>query len=383
MKRHYLAASIFLVLGTSLPIDSAHAATLYVKQGSSGSGTSWNDAFGNPNDALAAAIAGDEIWVASGTYTPGSQRTDSFYLKDEVEIYGGFAGAETSRDQRDPEVNETILSGELGDPSSVVDNTNNIVWVLSNVEAHLDGFTITRGNARTGEKYGGGILVQGGSIKARNLKIIDNRADNEGGGVELEIASGSLFENCLFTQNFSQSVGGGLTITGDSSDISIVDCDFIDNEAAKRGGGVSGFGPRNVYFVGCLFQGNRAEEGGGLYFSYTNGQTSPKNVEFINTRIIENEATQEGGGVFFDFYWDEVLMKNCVVARNTSSMWSGVALVAPEANSRAIIENCSIFDNSNEGLPNAENHGIYATSGASFPLDVIVRDSIVWGNGNE
>lgn len=96
-----------------------------------------------------AAAAGDEVWVAKGVYTPTSStdRTISFGMKSGVGIYGGFAGTETARDQRDRDANRTTLSGEVGAPRSS-DNSYHVVSA-NNVDGTgvLDGFTITRGFA--------------------------------------------------------------------------------------------------------------------------------------------------------------------------------------------------------------------------------------------
>lgn len=59
-------------------------------------GDTWNRAFHTVQQGLAAAgnTAGviDEIWVAQGTYTPGTLQTSTYTLKDNVKLYGGFTG---------------------------------------------------------------------------------------------------------------------------------------------------------------------------------------------------------------------------------------------------------------------------------------------------
>lgn len=81
-------------------------------------GSTWEDAYVDLQDALdhAATSGGrvSEIWVAAGTYrptkltNPADPRSATFQPLNGVGLYGGFAGWETERDQRDPTANETV-----------------------------------------------------------------------------------------------------------------------------------------------------------------------------------------------------------------------------------------------------------------------------------
>lgn len=68
---------------------------IFVNDDSSGTedGKSWSSAFTSLQDAIACSQAGDEIWVAEGTYYASTDdETESFSLVDGTDIYGGFAG---------------------------------------------------------------------------------------------------------------------------------------------------------------------------------------------------------------------------------------------------------------------------------------------------
>ena len=114
MKRNLL-----LVLCSAFAL-SMNAKIVYVTStGSAGNdGSSWDKAVDNITTAMTKVTAGDEIWMAKGTYVI----SEKLVLADYVDIYGGFAGTETSVDQRVREdeskpwsfVNETILTGNGG-----------------------------------------------------------------------------------------------------------------------------------------------------------------------------------------------------------------------------------------------------------------------------
>jgi Ca2+-binding RTX toxin-like protein len=75
----------------------------YVDSGATGAddGSSWEDAFRRLEDAIAAAQSSNadrrELWVAGGPY----QVDGGYVITEEIHLYGGFAGGEIKRDDRD------------------------------------------------------------------------------------------------------------------------------------------------------------------------------------------------------------------------------------------------------------------------------------------
>ncbi len=82
-------------------------------------GTSWADAYTELHDALENSNTGNKIWVAAGTYPPQAisgwpgDAKNTFYIYQDLALYGGFNGTETALTDRDPGINITILSGDL------------------------------------------------------------------------------------------------------------------------------------------------------------------------------------------------------------------------------------------------------------------------------
>lgn len=154
----------FIFLALSAPTARAADPVILRVTTSGTTGPACGDAsnWSNPctlDTALTKAAYGDELWVAAGTYTPtiGVIRTATFQLKPGVALYGGFAGGETLRTQRNFTANVTILSGDLnGNDNSNVrydeptrdENAYHVVTGsgVTNT-AVLDGFTVTGGNA--------------------------------------------------------------------------------------------------------------------------------------------------------------------------------------------------------------------------------------------
>ena len=262
---------------------------LYVDAAATGThdGTTWTNAFADLPAALAAAASGDEIWVREGTYAPtaAADRTKSFALKNGVGIYGGFAGAETLRAQRDPATHATILSGEIGAAGSA-DNSYHVVTsdVGVTASAVLDGFTIVGGNATSGAAVprGGGILVADGSPTFANLTISQNHADDRGGGMRIE-AGAPTVASCRFLSNSSGVAGGGLS-SASATSIPLTGSTFQGNTTGPaRGGGIDA---NRVTARNCLIAGNSPN---GVYIAQ-DGAT------FVNDTFTGNS----GYAVFFN-----------------------------------------------------------------------------------
>ncbi|MBL7944381.1 MAG: hypothetical protein JNM00_16595, partial [Flavobacteriales bacterium] len=86
-------------------VESQDDGIIYVDADATGSnsGDSWVNAYTSLTTALNNAGEGNEIWVATGTYKPTTttDRNLKFTIPAGVELYGGFGGFETERNQRD------------------------------------------------------------------------------------------------------------------------------------------------------------------------------------------------------------------------------------------------------------------------------------------
>ncbi len=218
MKKTRTLALLLTLLATD-----AFAATIYVKQGGTGAGTSWTDAAGNLKTVIDNASSGDKIWVAAGTYKPTTttDRTISFVMKNGVEILGGFpATGNPMLADRDWLAFPTVLSGDIGGAGSA-DNAYHVVLNNANgvnSTAVLDGFTITGGNANHPSlgihKSGGGMLNNGVFPTLNNCKFTGNNASEDGGGI-YTIGNGSMtVTNCSFSGNTAQSCAAIVGLSG-------------------------------------------------------------------------------------------------------------------------------------------------------------------------
>ena len=248
--------------------------------------------------------------MAEGRYRPAVtlQRSASFVLKTGVALYGGFAGTETDRDQRDPEVNVTVLTGDLGlddtvnghgvtvTPSGINGSNSYSVVKAVNVShtAVLDGFTVTGGKADdvsagspdTSGSYGGGLYAVTASAMVTGCSFVGNTAYWGGGGI-CGTESSLVLTHCVFSGNVARDGGG---FYNDSGNPLMAECSFVENTGTLTGGGLycTAGSPE---LSNCVFSGNRAGDGGGMH-NY-NGS----NPILTDCVFSENTAEKSGGGM--------------------------------------------------------------------------------------
>src|SRR5690606_32186354 len=110
-----------IALFALLAAPAIEAAICRVAPAGSGNGSSWSTPI-----SLQTALSTDtcnEVWIRKGLYKPvvpanptaptTEERKISFSIRPGTRVYGGFAGTETLRDQRNPAIHRSVLSGDI------------------------------------------------------------------------------------------------------------------------------------------------------------------------------------------------------------------------------------------------------------------------------
>ncbi len=410
-KTFTLTTSIFLLaIGTH--------AQIFVTPDGVGDGSSWTNAYNDIQTAIDAASSGDEIWIKEGTYLPTSStdRSMSFTLQSGVKLYGGFAGTETSIDQRvlsDIDANgtidkwefanPTILSGDLLQDATNTNNSYHIVMIPDGVTSTtlLNGFTIADGyndqiDAQTDGKSGSfasGIVALGGTIEQCVFKDCSLSSTNlsygaamyvsgttvsetyisdcsnmalapQGGGIYLTSSStfiNGFVENCYAESNgTSNSSGGGIFSESSTITNSIITSCYIQAQTGSSTNGGGGIYSQSSQIDSCIVSKCEAlgvnTKGGGIF---NIGST----IAF--SKIYNCHSDIAGGGV----YSESSVIFNSLLFNNNSAQKGGGLY----ANNDSYIINNNIVNNtcSDSG---ASGCGIYTANSCE------ITNNVIWGN---
>ncbi|HOC32036.1 MAG TPA: right-handed parallel beta-helix repeat-containing protein, partial [Armatimonadota bacterium] len=229
IPRAYPAFRFLACLLVTCLCASATAGIVYVNKNAPGpahDGTNWSTAFLTVQAGSDAAVSGDEVWVAKSS-PAATAYVENVTLKNGVSLYGGFAGVETERSQRNVALNLTVVSS----PS-----TGNVVILADVNQTTIDGFTLRNGMVGVDVASGtvtvsnctisgntNGISMPFGTATVTNCTISDNAYDGlwlyqgkatlsncvisgNDNGVYVNYSSASLY-NCTITGNSADGVG--------------------------------------------------------------------------------------------------------------------------------------------------------------------------------
>ena len=342
--------------------------------------------------AIDAAVNGDTVMIADGTYT-GVGNRDLDFSGRAITVRSANGAANCVID----------IQGSAGDPHRAF-NFHGAETAASVVE----GFTIQNGFMNRG----GAVLCEGGSSPLFQSCIfkqnsVSQAATEDGGGavytldssptfidsefmlnhveanflfggggaVQIQSASNPAFIGCAFSENTafgSELSDGGAVFVWEDGHPEFFACTFIDNQASWDGAvSVSPSASGGVAMHDCLFQGNTATNGGGGAYGqygvpFVGGSSSFVSCFFIGNSAIGNS----GGAVVVEFPNTKATFTNCLFADNFTTDRGGGLWVGRGA--EATVTNCTLSGNT-----------AVVDGGALrvFELPIVVVDNcVLWDN---
>lgn len=357
--------------GDPEPGTAPQQATIrYVSTTGSGDGSSWSNASSDLQAMIDASSAGDEIWVAKGTYHPtkliktSKKRSYAFILKEGVSLYGGFAGNETTRDARTAakvigncyRANETILSADDDEPDiwtrvegagskvreewQITGNKGNYNHVLYSAtpfaeRTTIDGFTLKGANADIWNvKACGGALYASGNIALLNCNITEHYAYTRvepsgttwpylGGAVAILKGDGkALVKNCAFSKNMVSMPNGVASGAGLYIEQGTVEHSTFDGcIAPDQGGAIRAIGST---VKACEITNSYGGSGGAIYAENATLQANKiYNCTSMRGGAIYASASTIENNILYNCFADDPIYEDPTLAnRGGGAVWT-------------------------------------------------------------
>lgn len=277
-----------------------------------GDGSSWENASGNLQNMIDELAKNNpqnlpgEVWVAAGTYVPqvqvisGTTYSASFLMRDGISVYGGFAGDESSKQEREVGkmpwnfVNKTILEGSYYEHSKTSWNESNHKWTLTSDSRHVVFFSPLPSEGKSGFDKStilNGVTIRGGY--AQGGEGVADFMTDRGAGVYMGI--NATLEKCIVTENSSTGNGGAVYMYGGRVMNSLI----YNNNADGDGGAV--YVDNAGIVLASMLTNNSANNGSGAYLAHTGNWTDGKpHPEYLilSTSIVSNNTSRLNGAVY-------------------------------------------------------------------------------------
>ena len=247
---------------------------------SQGSGTE-DDPYKSLRTALEHADNGDTILIAPGTYK-GTDYAELYITKALTIDRWGSDG-------------EVVFDG-LGDFRIFTIQANSVI-------SHL---TFKRAGA---DKSGGALEIKANTLIS-NCAFEECTSKEYGGAVWVKGVETAII-NSVFTKNGAE-YGGAVFGELNTSDVEIAGCRFINNTAARYGGGVGFEGKGDM--LDSILDNNRAGLGGGAVYIWGC-------EHLIKDSTIKNSVAAEGGAIVSVV--SNLTIKNSYLINNSASSFGG------------------------------------------------------------
>lgn len=277
-----------------------------------GDGSSWENASGNLQNMIDELAKNNpqnlpgEVWVAAGTYVPqvqvisGTTYSASFLMRDGISVYGGFAGDESGKQEREVGkmpwnfVNKTILEGSYYEHSKTSWNESNHKWTLTSDSRHVVFFSPLPSEGKSGFDKStilNGVTIRGGY--AQGGEGVADFMTDRGAGVYMGI--NATLEKCIVTENSSTGNGGAVYMYGGRVMNSLI----YNNNADGDGGAV--YVDNAGIVLASMLTNNSANNGSGAYLAHTGNWTDGKpHPEYLilSTSVVSNNTSRLNGAVY-------------------------------------------------------------------------------------
>jgi hypothetical protein len=273
----------------------------------------------------------------------------------------------------------TLTSGQISiaDTMSVVgpaarvtisgNNTSRIFNIdvpgMSGQAVTISGLTLSNGNATS--DIGGALLNNDEFVTLNAVFITNCSASVPGGGIGIELSTGSVtMNNCFLTSN--SGYGGGAIFATNGASLSLTDCKISGNNSFNYSGGAIFLKPGgSLTIIDSTISGNTAGYAGGLMLYGTtvvrNCTVSDNNsggagggiaifnatLTIQNSTIAFNSATTSGGGIN-NGNGSTINLASTIVANNTAPSGPDIA--------GAVTANFSLISNTAGGTITGGNN---------------------------
>jgi parallel beta-helix repeat protein len=289
--RSVVIVGVCVMLILAVTGGSARAATLHVPS-----------QYPTIQAAINAAVPGDEVVIADGTYTGPENKNLDFGLKV-----------------------ITVRSASGNPAACIIDcqgSGRGFYFYGINpaqISGFVDGLTIRNGHPTDS---GGAVTCITSWPKLTNCIISGNTAPS-GGGVSYHGMGGNhpIMIDCVISGNTASSGYGGGVSCDIGSSPTLTNCTISGNTAGQGGGGVSCLDQCDPTLTNCTISGNTAgnSAGGGGVGCYDSSSPTLINCKITGNTATGNSSSYWGGGGVASDYYSSTMLINCTITGNTAT----------------------------------------------------------------